>query len=160
MKPILATIAVLLAVAGCGTTSAKDAPSGSTPTSTYPSAAPTLQDSAGIGAKPVPSLSGYQSIGTWTFRVNASGGQFTPGTGPGNVAWPANQDGCADQWYLIRWRAADGQTTFVAAYGAPGPTTKTASATRGWLLIDGCQVPQWQGAGQVAVDAQLYQPMS
>lgn len=109
-----------------------------------------------------PHIDGYTSLGDWDFKVSPGQGQFKPAQGPSGESWPLAPGNCTDQWFQLRWHASVPGSKFVAGYGTPGTiTTKAAPSSRGWLSVDGCQLPEWElssGTGDVVVVAEAFNP--
>lgn len=120
-----------------------------------------------MGSAPSPtfpiSLAGWRLSDSWSElpRVFSDGG-WTDLSGPGEADFPSTMNGCADQRFLIRWRAVDSTAKLEAGIAGGGSVTANA----GWMGIDGCEMPRIQvvsfddGASltDVTIDVQRWVP--
>lgn len=135
-------------------------------------AAPTEDPTAGASAWPEPyalglapsppfvdHISGWRLVQQWESTTRAFGGQWSAATGSeaDGYRFPATQNGCDNQMFLIRWRAVGataGQDitaswTYPSDVGAtPDQVTqvegdKSVTGEAGWIALGGCEVPVW-----------------
>lgn len=170
--PVLAVTAVL-ALSACGTSTA------STPPPTTPAATPTTPSwpttpQAGPGAQAFPTVLPHWSLSTsWDdHALRTFTGQWVPMDGKDFQTFPDTMNGCDQQLFLIRWRALSPNARLRVGYGnsyadpsVPVQNLATAGDS-GWIVTDGCGVPEWQflGDGQgstlmdLTVEVQQYVP--
>jgi serine/threonine protein kinase len=101
-----------------------------------------------VGLAPSPefpqSLPQWALSKSWTETSRAFQGKWTFAPGPGQSEFPATQNGCGLERFLVRWRAVNPHATVVATIAGPRPAKLTGNA--GWMDIDGCSTPAFQFA--------------
>lgn len=105
-------------------------------------------------------LQGWELQGEWTDPVRVFSGDegaesaWTTVSGPDFEEFPATMNGCDSRQFLVRWRAVKGDVELGArwvrgaqalgTYGLEGTEGGEHTGSAGWMVLDGCQVPQMQ----------------
>lgn len=169
---------LIVAAAGCGG-GESDVAEATGPAVAASTPSVWVGDELTLGNGPSPpfpdTLDGWEprEDGEWTSSVRVfSGGEWSPVSAEGYSAdFPATMNGCSQGRTLVRWRAVNEGTRIRASWqhatAAEGVGMGDAlTGERGWMILDGCQVPLFQlvGAGgestlaDVAVSVKQYTP--
>lgn len=119
-------------------------------------------------------LDGWLADAEWTINVRAFDNDWSPVSGADyENDYPATMNGCDNRLFLVKWRVIDTKSTVKASWqhatAAEGVAMGDAlTGKRGWLVLDGCQVPlfrfgQAEGGGDwnladVVVSVRGYNP--
>ncbi|MFF2026884.1 protein kinase domain-containing protein [Rhodococcus koreensis] len=82
---------------------------------------------------------------SWTLTTRAFQDSWSKAPGPGQSRFPATMNGCANQRFLVRWRAVNPNATVVATHlNAADKPTDQVTGNAGWMDLSGCYTPAFQ----------------
>jgi hypothetical protein len=71
------------------------------------------------------------------------GDDWTTTVGPAYGGFPATDNGCDDQRFLVRWRST-GSAVLAGALNKLGSAAEQVSGKSGWMNLSGCSTPAFR----------------